>query len=228
MPIVLVPTPIGNRADLSFRGLEVLRTADRIAAEDTRHTGRLLQYYALKRPLLSLHQHNEHQRVPALVAEVAASGETLAVVTDAGMPGISDPGYLLVREAVRQGVPLEVLPGPAAFLPALVASGLPCDRFAFEGFLPHKKGRQKRLNALATEERTLIFYESPYRLVRTLSDFILTFGPERPAAVARELTKVHEELRRGPLRELHAHYEAAGAKGECVVVVAGPDAPAPA
>jgi len=221
MPIVLVPTPIGNRADITLRALEVLKAASRIACEDTRHTRRLLDHYGIERPLLSLHQHNEHNRVPALVAEVAASSETLAVVSDAGMPGLSDPGFLLVREAVAAGVPVDVLPGPTALLPALVASGLPCERFVFEGFLPQKKGRQTRLNALAAEARTMVFYESPHRLVKTLSQFLPTFGPERPAAVARELSKLHEDIRRDTLAGLHAHYETAGVKGECVVVVAG-------
>lgn len=221
MPIVLVPTPIGNLADITLRGLEVLKSADRIACEDTRHTRRLLDHYAIQRPLLSLHQHNEHARVPALVAEVAARDERLAVVSDAGMPGLSDPGFLLVREAIAAGLSVEALPGPTAFLPALVASGLPCDRFVFEGFLPHKKGRQTRLSALADEPRTMVFYESPHRLVKTLSQFLPTFGSERPAAVARELTKIHEDLRRGTIADLLAHYETAGVKGECVVVVAG-------
>lgn len=226
MPITLVPTPIGNLKDLSFRALEVLQAADRIACEDTRHTKRLLDHYELQKPLLSLHQHNEHQRVPALVAEVADRGERLAVVTDAGTPGISDPGFMLVRAAVASGVALEVLPGPAAFVPALVLSSLPSDRFHFEGFLPHKKGRQTRLKWLAEYPFTIVVYESPHRLAKSLGQMSEFLGAQRPAAVARELTKLHEECRRGSLEELAAHYAEAGAKGEIVIVV-GPPAEKP-
>ena len=220
MPITLVPTPIGNRDDITLRALEVLRTADRIAAEDTRHTGRLLQHFEIKKPLVALHAHNEHGKVKQLIAEVQATGEHLAVVSDAGTPGISDPGFLLVREAIAAGVEVICLPGPTAFVPALVASGLPCDRFVFEGFLPPKKGRKTRLESLADESRTLVFYESPFRLVKTLRNLAAHLG-ERPASVAREISKLHEEFRRGTLTELAEHYEAHSPKGECVVVVGG-------
>ncbi|MBX3101059.1 MAG: 16S rRNA (cytidine(1402)-2'-O)-methyltransferase [Bacteroidetes bacterium] len=219
--VVLVPTPIGNLQDITLRALEVLRTADRIAAEDTRHSRRLLDAHEIRTPVISLHQHNEHRVLPTLLAQVAAGEWTLAVVSDAGTPGVSDPGFLIVREALAAGILVEVLPGPVAFVPALVGSGLPCDRFCFEGFLPQKKGRQTRLLALAQEPRTMVFYEAPHRLLKTLDNFSATFGPQRQAAVCRELTKVHEDIRRGTLAELQAHYTAHPPKGECVVVVAG-------
>jgi 16S rRNA (cytidine1402-2'-O)-methyltransferase len=221
-PLVqLVPTPIGHLADITLRSLDALRQADRIAAEDTRHSRRLLDHYAIDTPLLALHQHNEHQRIPALLAQVEAEAWHLAVITDAGTPGISDPGYLIVREALARGLAVEALPGPTAFVPALVASGLPCDRFAFEGFLPVKKGRQTRLQELAAEPRTLILYEGPHRLERTLAQLAEYLGGERPAALARELTKVYEEYIRGSLSDLVEHCRRIPPKGECVVVVGG-------
>lgn len=219
--IVLVPTPIGNLQDITLRALEALKAAHRIAAEDTRHTGQLLKHYGISAPMLSLHMHNEHQRLPGLLQEVLREGWTLAYVSDAGTPGISDPGFLLVREALALGIPVECLPGPTAFVPALVASGLPSDRFVFEGFLPVKKGRHTRLTELQAEPRTMVFYESPHRLVKTLDNFAEYLGPDRRASVARELTKVHEEHRRGTLAELKEHFEAHPPKGECVLVVAG-------
>jgi len=219
--VVLVPTPIGHLQDITLRALEVLQQADRIAAEDTRHSRKLLDAHHISTPVFSLHQHNEHRVLPELLAQVAREGWTLAVVSDAGTPGISDPGFLIVREALAAGITVEVLPGATAFVPALVASGLPCDRFCFEGFLPPKKGRQTRLLSLAQEPRTMVFYEAPHRLLKTLDNFIATFGPDRPAAVARELSKLHEDFQRGTLQLLVAHYTAHPPKGECVVVVAG-------
>ncbi len=219
--VQLVPTPIGHLADITLRSLEALRSADRIAAEDTRHSRRLLDHYAIETPLLALHQHNEHQRLPALLEQVAAEGWQLAVITDAGTPGISDPGFLVVREALARGLPVEALPGPTAFVPALVASGLPCDRFAFEGFLPVKKGRLTRLRELAAEPRTFILYEGPHRLERTLVQLAEHLGGERPAVLARELTKVYEEYIRGTLSELVEHCRRVPPKGEYVVVVGG-------
>jgi 16S rRNA (cytidine1402-2'-O)-methyltransferase len=207
--------------DITLRAVETLRQAHTVACEDTRHTGLLLKHLGLHKPLVSLHAHNEHARVPQLLAEALAQGHSLAYCSDAGTPGISDPGYLLVREALRLGVPVEALPGPTAFVPALVASGLPSDRFAFEGFLPAKKGRQTRLHELATEPRTLVLYEAPHRLARLLAELAQHLGPERPACVAREISKLHEDYRRGPLAELQAWYEAHPPKGECVVVAGG-------
>jgi len=221
MRITLVPTPIGNLADITLRALDCLRQADRIAAEDTRHTRHLLTHHGIDTPTLALHMHNEHHRIPQLLQEIVDNGWHVAVVSDAGTPGISDPGFLIVREALKLGIPIEVLPGPAAFVPALVGSGLPCDRFVFEGFLPVKKGRQTRLKELAEEVRTLIFYEGPHRLPRTLADLAEHFGTERPAALARELTKLHEEFIRGTLSQLHEHCTRVSPKGECVLVVGG-------
>ena len=219
--LVLVPTPVGNLEDLTMRALRVLREAAVVACEDTRTTGFLFQHYGITTPRTSFHTHNEHQKVEALVARMQA-GETVALVSDAGTPGISDPGFLLVRAAVAAGVRVEALPGATAFVPALVASGLPCDRFVYEGFLPHKKGRQTRLLALASEPRTFVLYESPHRLVRLLGELGTHCGEERPAAVARELTKLYEEVRRGTLAELHAWYAAQPkVRGEIAVVVGG-------
>jgi len=219
--VLLVPTPIGNLGDITLRSLETLRTADRIAAEDTRHTRRLLDHYGVETPLIALHQHNEHQRLPQLLAQTLAEDWRLAVVSDAGTPGISDPGFLIVRESLRLGLEVEALPGPTAFVPALVASGLPCERFAFEGFLPVKKGRQTRLKELADEPRTLIFYEGPHRLGRTLQHLAEYLGADRPAVLARELTKIHEEYIRGTLSQLVEHCQRTPPKGECVLVVGG-------
>lgn len=221
--LTLVPTPIGNLEDITLRAVRMLRECDAVVAEDTRVSGRLLQHLGISKPFVSFHAHNEHRVVEQLV-ERLQRGEQLALVSDAGTPAISDPGFLLVRAAVRAGVPVECLPGPTAFVPALVASALPCDRFVFEGFLPVKKGRQTRLNELRIEPRTIVLYESPHRLVRTLTDLAAAFGPERPACVSRELSKMFEENVRGTLAELLAHFTAKEPKGEIVVCVGGADA----
>lgn len=219
--LVLVPTPVGNLEDVTLRALRVLKEAAVVACEDTRTTGVLFQHYGIETPRVSFHVHNEHQKVAGLVDRMRA-GETVALVSDAGTPAVSDPGFLLVRAAAEAGVRVEALPGPTAFVPALVASGLPTDRFVFEGFLPHKKGRQTRLQALADEPRTVVLYESPHRLVKLLGQLAEHCGPDRPAAVARELSKVHEEVRRGTLAELAAWYGAQPkVRGEIVVVVGG-------
>lgn len=222
MRITLVPTPIGNLEDITLRALRVLREADRIACEDTRTTGNLCKHFEISTPRFALHMHNEHHRVPALLDEIVAQKQHLAVVTDAGTPGISDPGFLLVREAVARGIPIETLPGPTAFVPALVNSGLPCDRFVFEGFLPQKKGRQTRIKALAEEKRTIVFYESPHRTAKLLRQLAEVLGEDRLAAVSRELSKIHEETLRGTLTELATLLESRSkVKGEIVVMVAG-------
>lgn len=218
--LYLVPTPIGNLEDITLRALRVLREVPLILAEDTRTTRRLLDHHGIGTPLRAFHAHNEHAVVEKIVAELAAGG-TLALVSDAGTPGISDPGFLLVRACVRAGVRVECLPGPTAFVPALVASGLPSDTFHFDGFLPHKKGRQTRLKYLAELPHTFILYESPFRLVKCLEELIAVCGPERPACVARELTKMFEEVKTAPLSELLAHFSAKEVKGEIVLVVAG-------
>jgi len=220
MKLYLVPTPIGNLDDITLRAIKVLKAADTILAEDTRTSGILLKHLGISKPLQSYHIFNEHQAVQKLVQRLL-KGEALALVSDAGTPAISDPGFLLVRECLKQGIGIECLPGPTAFVPALVNSGLPSDRFTFEGFLPHKKGRQTRLIELQAETRTMIFYESPHRLLKSLTQFAEYFGPDRQAAVARELTKIYEETVRGTLTELTAYYTAKGVKGEIVVVVAG-------
>jgi 16S rRNA (cytidine1402-2'-O)-methyltransferase len=219
--ITLVPTPIGNLEDITLRALRILKEVDLIAAEDTRTSGKLLQHFEIDTPKISLHQHNEHQKVPDLIARLIDEDMHLAVISDAGTPGISDPGFLLVREAIKAEVPVETLPGATAFVPALVNSGLPNDRFVFEGFLPVKKGRQTRLDQLSEESRTMVFYESPYRLVKTLQNFITKFGAERPACVCRELTKIHEETVRGSLEEIVAYFKNKKVKGEIVVIVGG-------
>ncbi len=218
--LYLVPTPIGHLEDITLRALRTLREVDIILAEDTRKTGILLKHYDIRKPLRSHHAFNEHQAVDALVAQLQ-SGQTMALVSDAGTPAISDPGYLLVRACLAAGVALECLPGPTALIPALVKSGLPTDRFAFEGFLPVKKGRQTRLTALVTDPRTLVFYESPHRLLRTLQQLAEVFGAERRASVSRELTKIHEETINGTLSTLAAHYSEKNVKGEIVLVVEG-------
>lgn len=220
MKLYLVPTPIGNLDDITLRAINVLKSTDVILAEDTRTSGILLKHLGISKPLQSYHIFNEHQAVQKLVQRLS-KGETLALVSDAGTPAISDPGFLLVRECLKHGITVECLPGPTAFVPALVNSGLPSDRFTFEGFLPHKKGRQTRLIELQAETRTMIFYESPHRLLKTLGQFAEYFSPDRQAAVARELTKIYEETVRGTLTELIAYYTAKGVKGEIVVVVAG-------
>lgn len=205
---------------MTYRGVEVLRSVDLILAEDTRTSRVLLQHYGIETPLHSYHIFNEHQTVAGLV-ERLLSGTTIAVVTDAGTPGISDPGFLLVREAVKAGVEVECLPGATAFVPALIDSGLPCDRFVFLGFLPHKKGRQTAIKALAEEERTMIIYESPYRLVRLLTELAATVGDERQVSVSREISKLHAETARGTLAEVLAHFGTKEVKGEIVVVLSG-------
>ncbi|MGB8490472.1 MAG: 16S rRNA (cytidine(1402)-2'-O)-methyltransferase [Bacteroidales bacterium] len=218
--LFLVPTPIGNLRDITYRAVEVLNDADLILAEDTRHAGKLLSHYGIKTSLQSHHMFNEHRSVDSVCSRIL-SGLKVALITDAGTPGISDPGFLLVRTCIEKGIVVETLPGPTAFVPALVNSGLPCERFCFEGFLPPKKGRNKRLAALANEPRTMVFYESPFRLVRTLTDLAGTFGPDRSACVSRELTKVFEENIRGTLASIAEHYTSNPPKGEIVITVAG-------
>jgi 16S rRNA (cytidine1402-2'-O)-methyltransferase len=218
--LVLVPTPIGNLDDITLRAVKVLGEADAVIAEDTRVSGRLLAHLGLGKPLISFHGNNEHRMVDQLVRRLV-NGERFALVSDAGTPGISDPGFLLVREAIRAGVAVECLPGATAFVPALVVSGLPCERFTFEGFLPQKKGRQTRLQALLNEQRTMVFYESPHRLLRALQEFATVFGNDRQASASRELSKLHEETVRGTLMELVAHFTAHAPRGEFVVVVGG-------
>ena len=218
--LYLVPSPVGNLADMTFRAVTVLQNADVILCEDTRTSGVLLRHYNIQKPLTPYHLHNEHKVLSHLVSEMKA-GKTFALLTDAGTPGISDPGFLLVRECIREDLAVECLPGATAFVPALVQSGIPSNNFTFEGFIPQKKGRHTMFTSLSEEERTMIFYESPHRLVRSLKDMAEYFGPERQAAVCRELTKMFEETRRGTVTELAAHYEAHPPKGEIVMVVAG-------
>ena len=218
--LYLVPTPIGNLKDITFRALEVLKAVDLILAEDTRTTSHLLNHYQVEKPLTPYHQHNEHKVLQHIVSQLQ-EGKTMALVTDAGTPGISDPAFLLVRECIRAGVKVESLPGPTAFVPALVNSGIPSNRFCFEGFLPLKKGRQSLLKQLADEERTMVFYESPVRLVKTLDEFSTYFGAERLCSVSRELTKMFEENKRGTLKEVSDHFRKKTVKGEIVIVVAG-------
>ncbi len=219
--LYLIPTPIGNLEDITLRALRILREVDTILAEDTRTTGRLLKHYEIDTPLRAHHAHNEHRAVEPIV-EALRGGATYALVSDAGTPGISDPGFLLTRACVDAGIRVECLPGATAFVPALVASGLPCDRFFFEGFLPHKKGRQTRIQYLAELPYTFVLYESPYRLVKCLQQLSEHCGADRPACVARELSKLHEEVRTTTLGELIAYYgEQAKVRGEIVVVVGG-------
>ncbi|GAB3974608.1 16S rRNA (cytidine(1402)-2'-O)-methyltransferase [Spirosoma terrae] len=220
MKLYLVPTPIGNLDDITLRAVKILQSVDAILAEDTRTSGVLLRHLAISKPLHSYHIFNEHQTVQRLINQLK-EGKTLALVSDAGTPGISDPGFLLVRECIKNEIPVECLPGPTAFVPALVNSGLPNDRFTFEGFLPHKKGRQTRLGELVTEERTMIFYESPHRLLKTLQQFADVFGADRQASVSRELTKLFEETQRGTLSELITYFGQKTIKGEIVVCVQG-------
>lgn len=215
----LVPTPIGNLGDITLRALEVLKSVDLILAEDTRTTGILLKHYAITKPLQSFHNFNEHKVVDKLV-ERLQNGDIIALVSDAGTPGISDPGFLIARACVEAGLKIECLPGATAFVPALVKSGLPCDRFVFEGFIPQKKGRQTLLKKLTTEERTMVFYESPYRLIKTLEHFLQYFG-NRKASVSRELTKLYEETANGTLQEIIDHFKKKEVKGEIVIVVEG-------
>jgi 16S rRNA (cytidine1402-2'-O)-methyltransferase len=218
--LYLVPTPIGNLRDITFRALEILGNVGLILAEDTRQAKKLLNHYNISTPLQSHHMFNEHRSVEAVCSKIL-SGQTVALISDAGTPGISDPGYLLVRTCLGKDIPVETLPGPTALIPALVNSGLPCERFCFEGFLPPKKGRNKRLQALAAETRTMVFYESPYRLVKTLQELELHFGPDREACVSRELSKIYEENIRGSLSFISEYYLKKPPKGEIVIVVAG-------
>jgi len=218
--LILVPTPIGNLRDITLRAIEVLKEADLVLAEDTRQTGKLMSHLGIHTTIQSHHMFNEHKTVESVCNKILA-GTTIALVSDAGTPGISDPGFLLVRTCIEHGITVETLPGPTAFVPALVNSGLPCDRFCFEGFLPQKKGRHKKLEALTEEQRTMVFYESPFRLVKALDEMSEIFGPERQACVSRELSKIYEENRRGTLGELAEHYRLNPPKGEIVIVVAG-------
>jgi len=218
--LYLVPTPIGNLGDITLRAIEVLKSVDFILAEDTRQAGKLLKHLDIKTPLQSHHMFNEHKSVESVSTRIL-SGLTAALISDAGTPGISDPGFLLVRSCVGKGIDIETLPGASALIPALINSSLPCDRFCFEGFLPPKKGRQKRLSALEDETRTMVFYESPYRLVKTLDELASHFGPDREASVSRELTKIYEETIRGTLSSISEHYKLKPPKGEIVIVVAG-------
>lgn len=218
--LYLVPTPVGNMEDMTFRAVRLLKEADLILCEDTRTSGILLKHYDIHRQLMAHHKFNEHGTSAGIV-ERLKGGQTICLITDAGTPGISDPGFFLVREAVAAGIEVQTLPGATAFVPALVSSGLPCDRFAFEGFLPQKKGRQTRLTQLAEETRTMIFYESPYRVVKTLQQFGEFFGPQRLVSVCREISKIHEESVRGTVEEVIAHFTQTPLKGEIVIIVAG-------
>ena len=218
--LYLVPTPVGNLEDITLRALRILKEVDLILAEDTRTSSVLLKHFDIHKPLQSHHKFNEHETSAQMAGRIQA-GESVALISDAGTPGISDPGFMLVRECVQQGIDVECLPGATAFVPALIDSGLPCDRFLFEGFLPQKKGRQSRINALKDEPRTIVFYESPFRLVKALEQFIEAFGPERPVAVCREISKVHEECVRGTLQEVLEHFKQKEPKGEIVIVLGG-------
>jgi 16S rRNA (cytidine1402-2'-O)-methyltransferase len=218
--LYLVPTPIGNLKDITFRAIEVLKEVDFILAEDTRTSGKLLKYYEITTPMQSHHMHNEHKTVDHIVKRIL-NGETVALISDAGTPAISDPGFLLTRACVEAQIEVDCLPGASAFVPALVNSGLPNDKFVFEGFLPVKKGRQTRLKLLAKETRTMIFYESPHKLIKTLSHFVEYFGAERPMSVSREITKIHEETIRGNVQEVLNYYTTKLPKGEIVIVVGG-------
>ncbi len=218
--LYLIPSPIGNLADITFRAVEILKSVDLILAEDTRTSSVLLNHYQVQKPITPYHQHNEHKILTHLTEQLAA-GKIMALLTDAGTPGISDPAFLLVRECIKNNITVECLPGATAFVPALVNSGLPMNSFCFEGFLPLKKGRQTMMKKLAEEERTMVFYESPMRLVKTLNEFIQYFGAERHCCVSRELTKKFEENARGTLQEVHDHFNAKTVKGEIVIVVEG-------
>ena len=218
--LYIVPTPVGNMEDMTMRAVRTLKEADLVLAEDTRTSGILLKHFEIQNRLMSHHKFNEHGTSAGIVERLKA-GQDIALVSDAGTPGISDPGFFLVREAAKAGVNVTCLPGPTAFVPGLVMSGLPCDRFTFEGFLPQKKGRQTRLGLLAHEQRTMVFYESPYRLLKTLQQFADVFGTERQGCVCREISKVHEEAVRGSLAELVEHFKVTEPRGEIVIIVAG-------
>ena len=218
--LYLVPSPIGNLADITFRAIDTLKSVDLILAEDTRTSSVLLRHYNIEKPVSPYHQHNEHKVLQHLIDQLSA-GKTIALLTDAGTPGISDPAFLLVRECIKNDIKVECLPGATAFVPALINSGLPINRFVFEGFLPQKKGRQTMFKHLATEERTIVLYESPNRLVKTLEDSILYFGAERQCCVSRELTKMFEENKRGTLQQVRDHFKQKNVKGEIVIVIQG-------
>ena len=218
--LYIVPTPVGNLEDITLRAIRILKEADLILAEDTRTSSVLLKHYDISTRMESHHKFNEHEKVESVKERILA-GRTVALISDAGTPGISDPGFLLVRTCVEAGIEVETLPGATAFVPALVNSGFPCDRFCFEGFLPVKKGRQTKLQSLSGETRTMIFYESPFRLVKTLGQFVDTYGPERPASVSREISKLHDTTHRGTLKELFDYFSQNPPKGEIVVVVRG-------
>ncbi len=218
--LYLVPTPLGNLKDMTFRGIEVLQSVDVILCEDTRTSSKLLQHYQIQKPLSPYHQHNEHKIVGHLIDQLKA-GKNFALITDAGTPAISDPAFLLVRDCIKEGIKVECLPGATAFVPALVNSGIPTNRFVFEGFLPLKKGRQTMLKELAVEPRTIILYESPMRLVKTLKELAVYFGADRLASVSRELTKMFEENKQGTLQDLAVYFESKSVKGEIVIVIAG-------
>lgn len=220
MKLYVVPTPIGNLEDMTFRAIRILKEADLILAEDTRTSGFLLKHFEIKTPMQSHHKFNEHKTVETVVQRIK-SGQTVALISDAGTPAISDPGFLVVRQCVENGIDVECLPGATAFVPALVSSGLPNDKFCFEGFLPQKKGRQTRLNELTNERRTMIFYESPFRLVKTLTQLSEVLGNERKASVSREISKLYEETKRGTLKELSQYFTEHNPKGEIVIIVAG-------
>jgi 16S rRNA (cytidine1402-2'-O)-methyltransferase len=218
--LFLVPTPVGNLEDMTLRAIRILKESTMILAEDTRTSGNLLKHFGIETKMRSYHMHNEHKIVEDIVGLIE-SGSDVALITDAGTPGISDPGFLLVRECIKNGVEVETLPGATAFVPALVNSGLPSDRFCFEGFLPQKKGRMTRIGNLKEEDRTMIFYESPHRLLKALEQFMSVFGEDRQACVSREISKMFEENKRGTLREIHSHFSSKTIKGEIVIVVAG-------
>jgi len=218
--LYIVPTPVGNMEDMTFRAVRILKEVDLVLAEDTRTSGILLKHFDIRNQLMSHHKFNEHGTSAGIVSRLLA-GENVALISDAGTPGISDPGFFLVREAVKAGVEVQCLPGATAFVPALVSSGLPCDRFAFEGFLPQKKGRQSKIESLKGEQRTMIFYESPYRVVKTLEQFAEAFGPSRQVSVCREISKIHEESVRGTLEAVIAHFKEKEPKGEIVIVLEG-------
>jgi 16S rRNA (cytidine1402-2'-O)-methyltransferase len=218
--LILVPTPIGNLEDITLRAIKVLQNCDLIYAEDTRVTNKLLQHLEIKKQVIPFHAHNEHRSLQSSIDKIQSSDITV-LVSDAGTPGISDPGFLLVRECINNDIDVEVLPGPAALIPALVASGFPCDKFIFDGFLPHKKGRQTRLENISKESRTVVLYESPHRIIKCLKQIEDIMGPEREVCVARELTKIYEEYKRGPVSEVLAYYELKPPKGEIVLVIKG-------
>jgi len=220
LKLYIVPTPIGNLEDITLRAIRILREVDIILAEDTRTSGVLLKHLGISKKMYAHHMHNEHKTVE-LITEKITAGEKVALISDAGTPGISDPGFLLIRECLSKGIEVECLPGPTAFVPALVNSGLPCDTFCFEGFLPQKKGRQTKIKSLINEHRTMVFYESPHRLVKALEQFIEFWGADRKASVSRELTKMFEENKRGTLQELADYFKSKTVKGEIVIVVEG-------